>query len=155
MRLDEARRAFVVEGTVDRAANLGARFVRIVLLVDAGLRLDDLAERPEGDAVAVREAPSLPPRDELRIAFDDPRELVDEAALPIPGTPTRVRSWDDRDWRARRSASPRTSSSCSRPIRGARALCATSMPGRERTFTACRTSIGCDFPLASTAGTSW
>ena len=48
---------------------------------NAGLRLDDLAERPERDPVAVRETASLAPGDELRVGIDDALELVDEAAL--------------------------------------------------------------------------
>ena len=43
---------------------LGGRGI-VVRLVDAGLRLDDLGERPERDAVAVCEAATLAPRREL------------------------------------------------------------------------------------------
>ena len=56
-----------------------------VLLDDAHLRLDDLAERPERDAVPVGETASLAPRDELGLGIDDPLELVHEAALTDPG----------------------------------------------------------------------
>ena len=41
-------------------------------LEDARLRLDDLAERPEGHALAVRETAALPPRDQLRVGVDRP-----------------------------------------------------------------------------------
>ena len=49
--------------------------------MDAGLRLDDLAERPQRHTVAVCQAPALTPRDELGIVLHDLPELVDEAAL--------------------------------------------------------------------------
>ena len=42
-------------------------------LEDARLRLHHLAERPEADAVAVRQAAALAPRDQLRLAVDDAR----------------------------------------------------------------------------------
>ena len=56
-----------------------------VLLEHTCLRLDDLAERPERDAVAVGEAAPLAPGDELRVSLDDAVQLVDEAALADPG----------------------------------------------------------------------
>ena len=43
----------VVSGPVGRAAHLPPRLGRRVALEDAALGLDDLAERPEADAVAV------------------------------------------------------------------------------------------------------
>ena len=55
-----------------------------MLLCDPGLSLDDLGERPQRHAVAVRQAASLAPRYELRIGVDDPVELVHETALPDP-----------------------------------------------------------------------
>ena len=48
------------------------------------LCLDDLAERPERDPVAVGEAASLTPRDQLWVGVDDAREFVHEAALADP-----------------------------------------------------------------------
>ena len=39
---------------------------------DAGLRLHDITERPHRDAVPVREAATLTPRDDLRVGVDDP-----------------------------------------------------------------------------------
>ena len=57
---------------------------RRVLLDDAGLRLDDLRERPERDSVAVGEAAALTPGDELGVGVGDPRQLVHEAALADP-----------------------------------------------------------------------
>jgi hypothetical protein len=53
--------------------------------VDAGLRLDDLAERPQRHALAVREAAALTPRDDLRVLVDDPMQLVHETTLAEPG----------------------------------------------------------------------
>ena len=69
------------ERVLDGADGSSPRSRRRVLLEDARLRLDDLAERPQRDAVAVGEAAALAPRDELRVGVDDPGELVDEAAL--------------------------------------------------------------------------
>ena len=56
-----------------------------VRLEDAGLGLHDLTERPERDAVAVRQAPSLAPADEIRPAVDFLAELPDESALSDAG----------------------------------------------------------------------
>ncbi len=67
-----------------RRSRLGAssRGLRLgVPLVDAGLGLDHLAERPVGDPVAVGETAPLAPGDELRIGVDDASELVDQPAL--------------------------------------------------------------------------
>jgi hypothetical protein len=83
-------------GTAELVRHLG----RSVLLVHARLRLDDLTQRPERDAVAVCEAAALPPRDELGVGVDDPRELVDEPTLPDAGDP------DERD-ELRRTRMPR------------------------------------------------
>ena len=58
---------------------------RRVRLEDARLGLHDLAERPERDAVAVRQAPSLAPADEIRPAVDLLAELPDEPALSDAG----------------------------------------------------------------------
>ena len=59
--------------------------LRRVLLEDARLRLDDLAERPERDPVTVGKAASLAPGDELRVGLDDAMQLVDETALADSG----------------------------------------------------------------------
>ncbi len=56
-----------------------------VRLEDTRLRLDDLAERPEGHTLAIRERAALPPRNQLVVAVDDPAELVQEPALADPG----------------------------------------------------------------------
>ena len=65
--------------------------VGVVALEDAGLRLDHLAERPEGDAVAVGQAAALPPGDQVRRALDRLEELEHEPALADP------RHADERD----------------------------------------------------------
>ena len=93
------------------SSSSGDGLLRGVGLEDAGLCFHDLPESPEGDAVAVREAAHLSPRDELRIAIGRLGQLEDEPRLPIPGTPMRVTSWDDRSWRARVSALSRSRSS--------------------------------------------
>ena len=54
-------------------------------LEDPRLRLDHLAERPVGDALAVRQRPSLPPGDEIRVLVDDTPQLLHEPALADPG----------------------------------------------------------------------
>ena len=59
------------ERVLDGLADLLGDLLRRVLLEDAGLRLDDLAERPQRDAVAVGEAAALAPRDELGVGVDD------------------------------------------------------------------------------------
>jgi hypothetical protein len=52
-----------------------------VRLEDAGLRLDDLAERPEGDALPVGQAPPLAPEDQLRAVVDPRAELGEQTRL--------------------------------------------------------------------------
>ena len=52
-----------------------------VALEDARVRLDDLAERPERDSVAVRETASLPPADELRATVHVAQKLGDLSRL--------------------------------------------------------------------------
>ena len=61
--------------------NLFRSFARTILFMDAGLRLDDLAQRPQGDSIAIRQAPALPPRNELVVGVDHLTQLVDEAAF--------------------------------------------------------------------------
>ncbi len=58
--------------------------LRRVALEDARMRLHDLAERPERDSVAVREAASLPPADELGATVHVREELGDLARLADP-----------------------------------------------------------------------
>ena len=55
-----------------------------VVLVDAALGLDDLSERPEGDALAVRQAAAVPPRDDLLVVGHRLAELCHEPALADP-----------------------------------------------------------------------
>ena len=59
--------------------------LRWVALEDAGLRLDDLGERPERNPIAVRERASLPPRDEVSGRVDSAKELEDNSALADSG----------------------------------------------------------------------
>ena len=81
MRLDPRLVARAGERVLDGLVDLRRDLLGRVLLEDAGLRLDDLAERPQRDPVAVREAAALAPGDELGIGVDDPLQLVDEPAL--------------------------------------------------------------------------
>ena len=85
MRLDARLVAGAGERVLDGLVDLRRDLLRRVLLEDAGLRLDDLAERPQRDPVAVGEAASLAPGDELGVGVDDALELVDEAALADSG----------------------------------------------------------------------
>ena len=52
---------------------------------DAGVSFDDLGQRPERDAVAVRKAAALTPEDHLHAALEALRELPDQARLADPG----------------------------------------------------------------------
>ena len=85
MRLDTRLVAGAGERVLDDLVDLRGDLLRRVLLEDAGLRLDDLAERPQRDPVAVGEAAALAPGDELGVGVDDALELVDEPALADPG----------------------------------------------------------------------
>ncbi len=65
-----------------RLLELGLRLLRRAGLEDPALRLDDLAERPEGDPVPVGKAAPLAPAGETRSIFEVVEELGAEAALP-------------------------------------------------------------------------
>ncbi len=99
-----------------------AALVRRVRLEDAGLRLDHLAQRPEGNALAVRQRAPLSPEDEIGLVARQPRRARRRGgSCRSPGTPTSVTSCGERSSRARGRAQRRaTSSSRSRPMRGAR-----------------------------------
>ena len=71
VRLDPRLVARAGERVLDGLVDLGRDVVERVLLEDARLRLDDLAERPERDPVAVGEAAALAPGDELGVGLDD------------------------------------------------------------------------------------
>src|SRR5579859_1094175 len=57
----------------------------VVRLEDPGVRLDDLAERPEAHALAVGEGTTLTPGDDLLVCVGDLEQLGDEAALADAG----------------------------------------------------------------------
>jgi hypothetical protein len=69
------------EQRLDGRGQLVSRGRRVVGLEDAGVCLDDLAERPQRDAFPVRQAPSLPPVDELRLRIHVLSQLGREPAL--------------------------------------------------------------------------
>ena len=78
----------------DLACELGCGFAGGVRLEDPALGLDDLAERPERDAVAVREASSLAPAHELAASLDVAAGARRTSRLlPTPGSPMTVTSW--------------------------------------------------------------
>ena len=81
MRLDARLVARAGERVLDDLVDLRRDVLRRVLLQNARLRLDDLAERPERDPVTVGKAASLAPGDELRVGLDDAIQLVDKPAL--------------------------------------------------------------------------
>ncbi len=68
----------------DGLVELGHGRLRGVRLEDAALGLDDLAERPEGDPLAVRETPALAPADQSRALLDVRKQLGAEAGLAHP-----------------------------------------------------------------------
>ena len=76
---------FVADQVRHGRPELGVRLVGGVGVQDAGLGGDHLAQRPVGDAVAVRQRPALAPRDEVRLALDRLEELPDEPALADAG----------------------------------------------------------------------
>jgi hypothetical protein len=69
----------------DRLAQLLLRAGGIVRLEDARLRLHHLPERPEADALAVRERAALTPSDQLRPLLQALEQLPDEPALADAG----------------------------------------------------------------------
>ena len=122
VRLDPAGVVRVVDGIPDCEAKLLCGLVLGIPFLDPGLRLHDLGQRPERDAVAVGEAASLPPGNQVCVWLDDLREeLVNEAALSDAGNPDE----SDQLRCSRRAGSeegvPRKPSSSSRPTSSARA----------------------------------
>src|SRR5262249_34464027 len=85
MRLDPSGVVRVGQEFLDRAAELRSGLGFRVLFEDPRLRLHDLREGPERDAVAVGQASPLPPRDQLGVHVGDPGELVDQPALAHTG----------------------------------------------------------------------
>ncbi len=83
--------AFCVVDTREALPQLPARDVEGVVLLNPGLRLHHLSDRPEAHALAVRERASLTPPDEVRCLADALEELGDEPRLADPGHP------DERD----------------------------------------------------------
>ena len=150
MGLDPRLVAGACERVLDRLVDLRRDLLRRVLLEDARLRFDDLAERPERDPVAVGEAAPLAPGDELRVGLDDAVQLVDETTLADAGDA------DEREELRRPCVAgalegvPDDASSRSRPTSSERASCAMSTPKRECAAVAVQTAIGSVLPFAST-----
>ena len=65
-------------------AQLLGGLVRRIRIEQTCLRLDHLAERPVGDAFAVRQAAALPPAGQRRLCVDVYEQLSDEPALADP-----------------------------------------------------------------------
>ena len=125
-----------------------------VRLEHPGLRLHDLAERPERDALAVRQPAPLAPHDELVVLVHGAAELVARAGS------CRSRDADERhELRRALAAAARERVDeevelASRPTRRARPAPPRSTPSRERASTASQTGTGAAFPLASTGSAS-
>ena len=77
----------------------------VVGLENAGLRLHDLAERPDTAALAVGERAALPPPVEIGRVVEASHSSATRRLLPIPGTPTSVMSCAVSSLRQRASAS--------------------------------------------------
>ena len=75
---------FVLRERLAHRLELLLRRRGVVGLEDPGVRLDDLAERPEAHALAVREGTALAPGDDLLFCVRDLEELGDQAALADP-----------------------------------------------------------------------
>ena len=82
---DERPEVRLDPGVGDGVRELAGRLCLVVAVEDSGLRLDHLAERPEGDALSVRQTAPVPPGDQVRVALDRAVQLEDEPALPDPG----------------------------------------------------------------------
>ena len=72
---------FVFDERVDRRAELRSCVCGTVRFEDPRMRLDDLAQGPERDSFAIREATALTPEDELGLSIDEPLELCDQSRL--------------------------------------------------------------------------
>ena len=79
-----------------KGLELGVADGRGVGLQDPGVGLDDLSERPERDALAVRQASTLAPGDELGLRRCSRRVPRRSGSCPGPGSPTTVTSWGRR-----------------------------------------------------------
>ncbi len=74
----------ILDDGIDRLGELRTRLFRIVGVQDASLRLHDLPERPEAHAVAVRQASSPTPADQVGELVDERGELAEQAGLAHP-----------------------------------------------------------------------
>jgi len=81
-RLDPLDLQRITDHGLDGHGQLRAGLVGPIGLEDAGLALDHLAQGPVRDALAVREAAALAPRDDdARVVVDDRPELPEQARL--------------------------------------------------------------------------
>ena len=100
--IDPATLALVGDRLEHRCRSFDVGLVGGIRLEDAGMRLDDLAERPVRDAVAVGKAAALAPGDQLGVVVDDTPELGGRGgSCRCPGTPTSVTSCVERSRRDR------------------------------------------------------
>ena len=86
-RPDEPALVRVGDVPLDRLRELGRCGRRLLVLEDPGPSADHLGERPERNALAVREAPSLVPPDVGDQPVDVFLQLPDQPGLPDPGDP--------------------------------------------------------------------
>ena len=80
-RLEPVPLRRLCDDALDGRLQLGRSLLRTVGLEDACLALDDLAKCPEGDALAVGEAASLPPDGRFRLLLEEGAELGEQARL--------------------------------------------------------------------------
>ena len=81
MLLDPCRLGLVRDDAANGIRHFRRRLIGAIGLEYPGLGFDDLGERPQRDALPVRQATALTPADEVRIGVDVMEELEDEPAL--------------------------------------------------------------------------
>src|SRR6266508_2002051 len=81
MGRDPPRLASVQNDVLDRDAQLLLRHAGGVRRQDAGVRLDDVGQRPERHSGAVRRRAAFAPEDHLDASLDPLEELPDESGL--------------------------------------------------------------------------
>ena len=127
---------------------LGGGDVGRVGLQDPGVGLEDLPERPERDALAVGEAPTLAPGDQVGLGRRCRRpSSATIRDLPRPGSPTTVTSWGEVAATVLSKMPFSSARSISRPMNGVSWVRVRSVPNRARGFFAWKTRTGSDLPL--------
>jgi hypothetical protein len=84
---DPGRLLTVADHVGDGPGELGLGRLGRIGFEDAGLGLDDLAQRPQRHPLPIRKAAALPPGGQLRLALDQLQQLEHQPALAHPGDP--------------------------------------------------------------------